>query len=271
MPDCDTQLLTGWGRTAPTAAEVVALDAPATADAVMSGSGPRGVIARGLGRSYGDAAQNAGGTVLDATTLDGIHDVDLSRGVVRVDGGVSLDTLMRRLVPFGWFVSVTPGTRHVTIGGAIAADIHGKNHHVDGSFGRHVVRARLVDGDGEVRTIAPDGDDPEAFWATVGGMGLTGALTELTVRLRPVETSRMLVDTDRLADLDAVMAAMVDADASHPYSVAWIDLLARGRHLGCGVLTAGDHAPLGALGRTASAPAADPLPRTTASGRPERH
>ena len=259
----EVHVLSGWGRTAPSAARVVATAGDAAvADAVVGADLARGVLARGLGRSYGDAAQNGGGTVLDMVA-GGAAPQQLTvtpDGTVAAPAGTSLDAVMRAALAAGWFVPVTPGTRHVTLGGAVAADIHGKNHHGDGSFGRHVLQARLVDGHGSRRVLAPDGDDPEAFWATVGGMGLTGALTDVTLRLRPVETSRMLVDTDRLADLDAVMAAMIDADASHPYSVAWIDLLARGRHLGRGVLTAGDHAPLAALrGATTEPLAFDPF------------
>ena len=141
---------------------------------------------------------------------------------------------------------VTPGTRYVTIGGAIASDIHGKNHHVDGSFGNHVERVSLLLADGSVREIGPD-SDADLFWATVGGMGLTGIVLEATIRLIPIETSRMVVETRRLPDLDSVLATMAEGDHLHRYSVSWVDLLATGKSLGRSVLTWGDHAPLDSL------------------------
>lgn len=236
--------ISGWGRTAPTTARVVRPRSTAEAVAVVQGWGARGGIPRGLGRAYGDAAQNAGGAVLDMTGLARVHTIDSRAGTVVCDAGVSLHRLMEVLLPLGWFVPVSPGTRQVTVGGALGADIHGKNHHVSGSFSRHVESLELLTAKGEIQTVRP-GDD--LFDATAGGMGLTGVILSATVRLHRVETSLMSVNTERAADLDDLLARLTTDDHRHRYSVAWIDLLARGRALGRSVLTRGEHAPLTAL------------------------
>ncbi|MET9432812.1 FAD-binding oxidoreductase [Streptomyces sp. NPDC006551] len=244
----DAEALTGWGRTAPTLARVHRPRTYEEASAAVRACGARGSIARGLGRAYGDAAQNAGGSVLDMTGLDRIRTVDAAAGLVVCDAGVSLHRLMEVLLPLGWFVPVTPGTRYVTVGGAIGADIHGKNHHVSGSFARHVVSFELLTADGEIRTVVPGTD---LFDATTGGMGLTGVILSATLRLLPVETSLMSVDTERATDLDDMMARLTATDHRYRYSVAWIDLLARGAATGRSVLTRGDHAPYDTLSRRA--------------------
>ncbi|MEV5351547.1 FAD-binding oxidoreductase [Streptomyces sp. NPDC086081] len=276
VPGLDHTTVTGWGRTAPTAARLIRPRTYEEAAAAVRGCGERGGIPRGLGRAYGDAAQNAGGAVLDMTGLDRVHAIDADGGTVLCDAGVSLHRLMEVLLPLGWFVPVTPGTRYVTVGGAIGADIHGKNHHVSGSFARHVLALELLTADGEIHTVIPG---TPLFDATAGGMGLTGVILTATIRLQPVETSLMSVDTERATDLDDLMARLAATDHRYRYSVAWIDLLARGAATGRAVLTRGDHAPLDALparmrrdalsfrtSRLPSAPAALPeglLSRTT--------
>lgn len=237
MSDSENALLYGWGRTAATRARVrKPQHAAAISDAIAT-AGPRGVIARGLGRSYGDPAQNAGGVVLDMTDLHGL-DLDSDLGTALVGAGTSIDAVMRNTTPAGWWVPVTAGTRQVTIGGAIAADIHGKNHHVDGSFGNHVRRITLARPDGVTEELVP-GD--ELFNATVGGMGLTGVIIDAEIELLPITSNLVRVDTDRFDNLESLMAEMVAGDSRYRYSVAWIDAGTRSA-AGRGVLSRGDHA-----------------------------
>ncbi|GAA3250503.1 FAD-binding oxidoreductase [Pseudonocardia petroleophila] len=236
--------LRGWGRTAPTRAHVVPVRSAADVTAALASAGPRGVIARGLGRSYGDPAQNAGGTVLDMTGLDRIHSVDADSGRVVVDAGVSLDTLMRAALPFGLWLPVLPGTRQVTVGGAIGADIHGKAHHVVGSFGNHVESLDLVTADGRAHTLTPSDD---LFWATVGGMGLTGIVVRAVLVLHHVETAYFTVDTEQIDNLDELMARQSVDDEKYAETVSWFDAVTTGDHAGRGLLMRANHATLDEL------------------------
>jgi len=173
---------------------------------------------------------------------------------VTASAAVSLDELLTVIVPQGFFVPVSPGTRFVTVGGAIASDIHGKNHHADGSFGVHVRRLSLLLADGTVRELSPT-SGADLFWATVGGMGLTGIILDATFAVLPIETSSCIVSTVRCPNLEELLSEMSVGDEEHRYSVSWVDLLARGRSFGRGVLWRGDHARLSDLNaKQASAP-----------------
>ena len=232
--------LAGFGGTASTIASVADIHTEADVLAALREPGPRGVTARGLGSSYGDPAQNAGGTVLEMTGLNRIHAIDADAGLARVDAGVSLDALMRAALPLGLWVPVLPGTRQVTVGGAIAADVHGKNHHTAGNFGSHVLELDLACADGTVRTLTPDGPESDLFWATVGGMGLTGIMLRATIAMKHTESAYFVVDTDRTNNLDELMTLLTDgSDDTYDYSAAWFDTTSTGASLGRAVLTRG--------------------------------
>jgi decaprenylphospho-beta-D-ribofuranose 2-oxidase len=232
-----TVTLTGWGRIAPSVAELATPADDRTAASLLRGTGQK--IARGLGRSYNNAAQCGDGMVISTARLNRILALDEQTGLVTAEAGVSLEQLMLAGLPHGWFVPVSPGTRQVSIGGAIAADVHGKNHHVAGSFARHVLSLDIVLPDGVLRTLTPDQD---LFWATAGGMGLTGFIVRATVQLKRVATSRLRVDTFRTADIEETMAVLTEHDHRFGYTVAWCDSLAQGGSTGRSAVTSGDFA-----------------------------
>jgi decaprenylphospho-beta-D-ribofuranose 2-oxidase len=248
MFETTTQRLTGWGRTAPTVAEVLTPVDPKTiikaVDEVANGRA-RGVIARGLGRSYGDNAQNGGGLVIDMASLNTIHSMSADDAVVDVDAGVNLDQLMKAALPLGLWVPVLPGTRQVTIGGAIACDIHGKNHHSAGSFGNHVRSMELLIADGTVHHLTPDGPQSDLFWATVGGNGLTGIILRATIAMTPTETAYFIADGDVTHTLDETIAFHSDgSEDNYTYSSAWFDAISGPPKLGRAAISRGSLATL---------------------------
>lgn len=198
------------------------------------------MVARGRGTAYGDAAINDGGAVLATERLGRFLAFDQAGGLLTCEAGVTIRDVVEFGLPRGFFPAVTPGTWKSTVGGCFACDVHGKNHHRVGSFAQHVVAFTLLRADGSVVTCSPE-RDPSLFWATAGGLGLTGVILDLTIRLRRVETSAVWVRYRKLPDLDGTFAALED-DADEPYSVAWVDVLTRGRGLGRSVLMLGEHA-----------------------------
>jgi len=233
------QVLTGWGRTAPSPSLVGAPADRGPLQELVASAPSRGVLGRGAGRSYGDAAQNRDGYVVKPATWPQIQ-LDAATATVRASASVGFTELLAAVVPHGLILPVLPGTRHVTVGGAVAADVHGKNQRRDGSIAAWIEEIELLDGRGNLRRLTPHGD-PGAFRATVGGMGLTGIMLAVRLRLLPVRSALMQVTSRRLADLDALLAALDTAGSR--YSVAWIDTTASGRSFGRGILDVGDHLP----------------------------
>ena len=247
--------LTGWGRTAPSVAQVLSTPDPGVIVKVVTQvadgddrRGGRGVVARGLGRSYGDNAQNGGGLVIDMSVVNRIHSINTDDALVDVDAGVNLDQLMRAALPLGLWVPVLPGTRQVTIGGAIACDIHGKNHHSAGSFGNHVHSLDLLTADGEVRHLTPSGPGSDLFWATVGGNGLTGVILRAAIKMTPTETAYFIADGDVTSGLDETIAFHSDGtEDNYTYSSAWFDAISPPPALGRAVISRGSLATVDQL------------------------
>ncbi len=241
-------VVSGWGGVS-RPARLVRFEDPAEIPADAE-------LARGLGRAYGDAALPAtpGATLLSTLSAARVLAFDDSTGRMRAQAGVSLERLHRDFLPRGWFVPVSPGTQYVTLGGMVAADVHGKNHHVAGCFGEHVTRLLLQTPDGSLRACGPE-DDGDLFRATIGGMGLTGHILEVEFHMERVERPWIVQESVTAGDLDELLEQLEQAGRSWPFTVAWADCLARGGRFGRGLVLCGRWA------RAGEAPARPPAPR----------
>jgi FAD/FMN-containing dehydrogenase len=200
----------------------------------------------GNGRSYGDSCLASSDQVLHMNTLDRLIEADWENGTLRVEAGISLAAVLAVAIPQGWFLPVTPGTQFATIGGAIANDVHGKNHHVRGTFGRHVRSFGLLR-HGEVPMVCSPDTHAELFAATIGGLGLTGVIAWADIQLIPIRASQIDFTVQRFANLAEFFSLSAELDHQHEYSVAWVDCLAKGADTGRGVFIAGNHAQYGSL------------------------
>ncbi len=242
----------GWGRYPTGEAEVLV---PATRSAAISAARQGSLIPRGMGRSYGDSALAP--RVLSSARLNLLEQFDQARGIVRCGAGVSLGELLDVFVPRGWFLPVTPGTKFVSVGGAIASDVHGKNHHRDGCFSEYLDSFDLLLADGEIVSCSRE-QHADLFHATCGGMGLTGVILQATFRLRPIRGSGIDQTVIKAGALQEALA-LFDAHQGAAYSVAWIDCLASGPAMGRSLVMLGEHAEQGKLAVQHKRPLSIPL------------
>ncbi len=235
------QVIQGWGRNISAEVNIFEPENEKILREIILNSEKESLIARGLGRSYGDSAQLHNKNVVSLKRLHAFE-LDKENNLIKAQAGATFDELLKYIVPRGFFLPVSPGTRFITVGGAIASDVHGKNHHIDGSFGRNIKSILLLDGNGKLHNLKSDssGDNNvyKKFWSTIGGMGLTGVILEATFSLIPITSSYVEVDTKRFYNLDELMVEMIESDKKYRYSVAWVDSLHKKFR---GVLTCGDH------------------------------
>jgi FAD/FMN-containing dehydrogenase len=238
-PEMPSGAFSSWGNVIRSKYEIVPL---LSRHSPFPSSPPeQSVLAYGNGRSYGDSCLNVGAALIPTRCLDRFIAMDSEHGIVTCEAGTLLDDILRIAMPLNWFVPVTPGTRFVTLGGAIANDVHGKNHHGAGTIGRHVVRFELLRSDGQ-RLICSPTENPQWFNATVGGLGLTGIITWASLQLRRIAGPAMDVETIRFANLDEFMRLQSESDRGFEYTVAWVDCLGTGNQLGRGLFQRANHA-----------------------------
>ena len=229
--------ISGWGQYPVTESTILSPLAPSALESVLNHTGTFDGIARGMGRSYGDSALAA--QTIDIRAFDWIHEFDAVRGEVCCAAGITLADLIKVIVPKGWFLPVTPGTKFVTVGGALASDVHGKNHHIDGSFCDHLTSFRLMLANGEIVNCSPTEND-ELFRATCGGMGLTGVIIDASFRLKKIGSAYLDVKQYKAANLAEAFGLFEQFNQS-TYSVAWLDCLSKGKQFGRSLVWIGEH------------------------------
>ena len=238
--------MSGWGCTPIEDCDVYRPESVAEFRAIVDQAPQATLTPRGCGRSYGDAALNGAGAVMLSERLDRFGSFDEGTGVLRCDAAVTLADIIEVFLPKGFFFPVTPGTKNISVGGAIAADVHGKNHHSSGSMSAWIHRFKLLTGRNEILDCSPS-ENSEAFWATVGGMGLTGVILEAELQLRRVESAFMCAEYERIPDIDRLLERLAESESGYDYAVAWVDGLAKGASLGRSVLMRANHAQVDAL------------------------
>ena len=239
-----SETIAGWGNFPWLKTKISILNSLSVAEKLVAE--PTTIIARGLGRSYGDQAINERGITAVTTQLNKFIAFDSQNGILCCEAGVILDEIITHFAPRGWFPSICPGTKFVTIGGAIANDIHGKAHHVDGSFVNCVLSFDTLLANGTIATASRT-ENSDLFWASFGGLGLLGIIVSATIQLRKIETTFFKQKAIKTKNLDQLLDAIDEADKTYNYSVAWIDSMATGKNLGRGVLTIGNAALLADL------------------------
>jgi len=235
VPHPGRRRLAGWGNHPVAECLAYRPERSSELEWIVESAPQASVIGRGMGRSYGDASLNDSGAVVLHERLNRMIAFDAERGILECEAGVGLWEILEVFGPRGFFFPVTPGTKYISVGGAIAADVHGKNHHRQGSISRHVIDFRLLTAAGEILTCSPQ-SHPDLFWATMGGMGLTGLILDARLRLSARETAPLRTETERTRDLDSTLECISERDGLFEHSVAWIDCLSRGRALGRSVL-----------------------------------
>jgi FAD/FMN-containing dehydrogenase len=232
------EFVTSWGKVICAEHSIVRLASRHDAFPIVAEAS---VLPHGNGRSYGDSCLNVGAALLQTRSLDRFIKFDRDSGILGCESGVLLADILRLGVPQGWFLPVSPGTQFITVGGAIANDVHGKNHHRTGTFGRHVRRLELLRSTGQ-RLVCSANENSDWFAATLGGLGLTGLITQAEIQLQRVAGPLMDLETIRFSNLNEFHALCVESDEEFEYTVAWIDCLGRGRRLGRGLLQRANHA-----------------------------
>ena len=235
--------LSGWGRFRHADCRVIEPENRARLTTFLRDRAASGAIARGMGRSYGDSSVLCDGLVIGQKYLNRLLSFDSVHGSIQCEAGVTLEDIIKISLPYGWFLPTTPGTKYISVGGAIAADVHGKNHHVDGTFGAWVRGLTLILHDGTILDCSSD-KNADVFWATIGGMGLTGFIRDARIQLTKVESAYYSVRYHRCANLNSALSLLASTENEYKYSVGWIDCLSRGSGLGRSILMLANNAGL---------------------------